>query len=258
VKRPAASVGAAFLAGAAVAAFVGSYWWNSRSEDPEHIRRALLKNPQIIADSPDVLAAARTVLRARRLNSEGEARARLLSGRWAPLTHPAFSPTLGNPAAPSLLIEFTDYACGPCKASAPPVAEALRSDPDLRVALMLLPIEGPIAEFAARVAYACYQQNPVKFARFHQLLMSEQRPLSETVVLDRAADAGLDLEQIRQDIDANRARDYLAQVRSFAEELNVVGVPTFAMGTRLISGGASNSQIAALVRMKPPAPPVAR
>jgi protein-disulfide isomerase len=239
-----------FILGAAASATVSKYWWNTQQNDPGRLRTLLLKNPQFLADDPQVLAAVRAVLRGRQLNAEGEARERLLAGRWGRFTHVAFSPSLGNPAARSMLIEFTDYGCEPCRASAQAVLDAVRSHPDLRVAIMLLPTSGAVSEFAARVGYAAYRQNPLQFARFHDLLMREQDRLSESGVLAQAAAAGLDIEQIQQDLGTAEVRQYLAQVRSMADDLHVSGVPTFVIGRRLLAGGVSGAQLADLIRLE--------
>jgi protein-disulfide isomerase len=241
-----------FFLGAAVSASVAMYSWREWQNDPVRLRAALLKNPQILADSPDVLAAVRMVLRERQLDSEGQMRERLLVERWGRLTHVAFSPSLGNPAARSTLIEFTDYDCEPCRATARSVLSALEAHRDVRVAVMLLPISGPVSEFAARVGYAAYRQNPLQFARLHELLMSEHGALTAARVLEQAAASGLDIEQIQDESGTAEVRGYLAQVRDFASDLHVSGVPTFVFGKRLLAGGISIGQINDLVASAPP------
>jgi protein-disulfide isomerase len=237
-----------FIFGAAASAAVAACWWHVERNNPRYLRTLLLKNPEFLADSPDVLAAVRTVLRNRQLDSEGEARERLLAERWARFTHVAFSPSLGNPAARSTLIEFTDYDCQPCKTSAAAVSEVLESHRDLRVAVMLLPTGGPVSEFAARVGYASYRQNPLQFARLHELLMNEKGSLSTAHVLAQAAASGLDIDQLQEEFGTSEVRGYLAQVRELAADLHVSGVPTFVIGKRLLSGGVSTAQLHDLIR----------
>ena len=238
--------GVAFLLGATVSTAVSTYWWSTRKDDPKLLRQMLVENPQFLADNPDVLAAARVVLKARQMSVEGESRARLLAGGWAQFTHVAVTPSLGNPTARSVLIEFTDYGCDPCRASASAVMR-VTSRADLRVAVMLLPTSGAMSEFAARVGYAAYRQNPPRFARFHESLMRAREPLSASGVLAQAAAAGLDVEQIQEEIGTSEVRGYLAQVRGLAEALRVPGVPTFVFGKRLLSGALSEAQLDELV-----------
>jgi protein-disulfide isomerase len=237
-----------FFVGAALSAGIAMYVWHERQNDPARVRAQLLRDPRLIADSPAVLAALRVVLRQRQLDSEAAARAALLAERWQRFTHVAFSPSLGDPAARSTLIEFTDYDCEPCRASAAGVRTALESHHDVRIAVMLLPTSGPVSEFAARVGYAAYRQNPLQFARLHELLMSERGALSTARVLEQAAQAGLDVEQIKDEFGTAEVRGYLAQVRNFASDLHVAGVPTFVFGKHWLAGGVSPAQIDDLFR----------
>jgi protein-disulfide isomerase len=240
-----------FFLGAAVSAAFAMYSWRAWQNDPARLRATLLRNPQLLADSPEVLAALRVALRARQLDSEGQARERLLAERWGKFTHVAFSPSLGDPAARSTLIEFTDYDCEPCRASAASVWGTLASHHDVRVAIMLLPISGPVSEFAARVGYAAYLQNPLQFARLHELLMSERAALSAARILELAAAAGLDIEQIQDEFGTSEVRGYLAEVKNFASDMHVAGVPTFVFGKHLLAGGVSAAQLSDLVRPAP-------
>jgi Thioredoxin len=240
-----------FFLGAAMSAAFAMYSWRAWQNDPERLRATLLRNPELLADSPAVLAALRVTLRARQLDSEGQTRERLLAERWGKFMHVASSPSLGDPTAQSTLIEFTDYDCEPCRASAASVWGTLASRHDVRVAIMLLPISGPVSEFAARVGYAAYRQNPLQFARLHESLMSERGSLSETRVLELATAAGLDTEQIQDEFGTAAVRGYLAEVRDFATDMNVSGVPTFVFGKRLLAGGVSAAQLNDLVRLAP-------
>jgi protein-disulfide isomerase len=122
---------------------------------------------------------------------------------------------------------------------------------------MLLPISGPVSEFAARVGYAAYRQNPLQFARLHELLMNEHGVLSAARVLEQAAASGLDIQQIQDEFGTAEVRGYLAQVRNFASDLHVSGVPTFVFGKRLLAGGVSAAQINDLVRSGAPQSAVA-
>jgi protein-disulfide isomerase len=72
---------------------------------------------------------------------------------------------------PRVLLEFTDYACNPCRASAPVVREAVAARKDLRVAILLIPTGGALAEHAARIALAAYRRDPERFVRLHTRMM---------------------------------------------------------------------------------------
>lgn len=231
-----------FLIGIGVA-LAGMGLWARFRPPTEGLRTVLLNNPEFLADNPDILQGARNVLQTRALASAALVRRKIIREKWATLTLPAFAPTLGDSKAPSVLIEFTDYTCAPCKSSAEIVREALAKNPDLRVALMFVPIGGAVAEYAARAAYAAYQQNPAQFAVFHQDLMAENRPLTQQLVLDAAARAGLDVSQIQEEVTVQRNRLYIDQARTFASDLDITGVPAFVLNGEIIIGGLTPSKL---------------
>lgn len=245
---------AGFVLGAIlVAALAGLAWWRIPVA-PQRLQAALLDNPEFLADRPELLEAARAVLQTRQLASRGSERAAQLRGKWDAFTHVAFSPSIGNPTASSVLIEFTDYTCEPCRSSAPVVREALAANPDLRVAIMLLPAGGAMSEFAARVALAAFRQDPEKFGKLHELLMEDA--LDQTTIMGKAAAAGLDVEQIRREIGNVEHRRYLEQVRVLALDLQVTGVPAFVLGEQLVLGGVTARKLGQMIgagRAGPPA-----
>jgi len=225
-----------FLIGIGIA-LAGVALWAKVHSPTQGLRVVLLNNPEFLADNPDILQGARNVLQTRALASAVLARRKLIREKWATLTLPAFTPTLGDTKASSVLIEFTDYSCAPCKSSAAIVSAALVKNPDIRVALMFVPTGGAVAEYAARVAYAAYQQNPAEFAVFHQQLMAEDQPLTQQLVLDAASRAGLDVAQIQEEISVPRNRIYIDQARMFASDLDLAGVPAFVLNGEIIVGG---------------------
>ena len=240
-----------FILGA-LAASAGAYWWaRGRTPDAAAVRAALLKDPEILASHPEILASLQSMVRSREQNARAAARRELLDGKWARLTRPAFAPTLGNPNGGAVLIEFTDYGCEPCRATAPAVEAVLESMPQLRAIVLLLPTSGAVSEFAARAAYAAWLQNPAKFAQLHRLILSAPGELTTQSILRHATEAGLDVEQLQDDANSSEVRAHLAQVRQLAGDLNVVGVPTFVADGRMLSGGVSAPQLDAFARSIP-------
>ena len=156
----------AFLLGAAAGALVALGIGRFRA-DPEVMRAELLAKPEYLADHPEILERVRNVLLNRKLAAEGSQRRQLMRGKWQFLSHVAFTPTLGSPDASRVLLEFTDYTCVPCRASAASVREAVAARKDVRVAVLLYPIGGALSEYAARIAIAAYRQDPDKFRSPH-------------------------------------------------------------------------------------------
>jgi protein-disulfide isomerase len=241
-----------FLLGVCAAA-AGTALWMKTRPPTQGLRAVLLDNPEFLADNADILQGARNVLQTRALATAVLSRRKIIREKWAALTHPAVAPTLGNAKAPWVLIEFTDYTCVPCKASASVIDQGLIKNPNLRVALMFVPTGGAIAEYAARVAFAAYQQNPAQFAVFHRDLMVQAEPLTQRAVLDAAARAGLDVAQIEREISVQQNRFYMDQARMFASDLGIVGVPAFVLNGGLVIGGLTASKLEQLIGTAPAA-----
>lgn len=237
----------AFFLGASLSAAVaGMLWWRS-DVSPQRLRRALIEQPEFLADHPEILEAGRAVLESRLSASQGAERAALIQDKWQSLIQVASTPTIGSADAPLVLLEFTDYTCAPCRASAPAVSAALQGNSDVRVAVLLLPTGGAMAEYAARVAAAAYRQHPDRFAELHHRLLQPAGQLTQASILAAVREVGYDTEQIERDASSLESRRYFEQVRMLAEDLRISGVPAFALNEQLVVGGVTSGQLAALI-----------
>ncbi|SRR5882672_12159697 len=236
----------AFLLGAAAGALVALGIGRFRA-DPEVMRAELLAKPEYLADHPEILERVRNVLLNRKLAAEGSQRRQLMRGKWQFLSHVAFTPTLGSPDASRVLLEFTDYTCVPCRASAASVREAVAARKDVRVAVLLYPIGGALSEYAARIAIAAYRQDPDKFADLHTRLMEEGGELTQERILDAVRGLKFDVDQIERDSQSDETRRYMQQVRMFSEDMEISGVPAFLCEDKLVMGGVSAQQLQSLL-----------
>ena len=214
---------------------------------PDAMRAKLLANPEYLADQPEILERVRTVLLNRKLAAEESQRVALMREKWQFLSHVAFTPTLGSPDASRVLLELTDYTCEPCRASAASVREAVTSRRDVRVAVLLYPIGGAIAEYAARIAIAAYRQDPDKFAELHTRLMDSRGELTQDRILDALRELKFDVDQVERESQSDETRRYMQQVRQFSEDMEISGVPAFLCEGKLVMGGVGSRQIQSLI-----------
>lgn len=221
----------ALLGGVACA---GAWLWLPLSD--ARLAAELRERPDFLADHPDLLGAARLVVNRRILQSQGLARQQVLQRKWGRLLATDLLPTLGSRSAPIVMIEFTDYSCAPCKKIAPIVARQTSSPSDVRTIIMVLPTGGPIAELAARAAFAAYRQDPEKFRAFHAALMDGPQLLTQAQVLAAATSSGLDAEQLMREIGYSDSRNYVRQVSELAADLGITGVPAIVIGEQLLLG----------------------
>jgi hypothetical protein len=240
-----------FIAGVVITAACMHLWMRPTQTGADALRTWLQRDPEFLADHYELVSAAERIVRSRELQNDVRWRKQLVADRWLTYLDPAFAPSLGARSASTVLVEFTDYACEPCRASAAAVKHTVETLPELRVALFILPTSGDLSEYAARVAFAGYRQNPERFATLHDRLLNISGPLTSAGILHAAQDAGLDTNQIEVDLRSGEVRQYVARARQFAQDLHVAGVPYFLLDGRMLAGGVSEAKLKSFVGRAP-------
>ncbi len=201
------------------------------------VREYLLENPEIIAEALDVL-------------QQREEAAELERQRLALVDqHDAIfnssSPIMGNPNGDVTLVEFFDYQCGFCKRVLDDVFAVAEDDPGLRVVFKDLPILGPSSVVAARASLAARNQG--LYTEYHNALMAHRGQLSDRVIFDTAAEVGLDVNQLRTDMQSPEIREELNDNIRLAQQLGIRGTPAFIIGDEIIPGARSLQEIEASI-----------
>lgn len=146
------------------------------------------------------------------------------------------SPTLGSAEAKVLIVEFFDPACETCRVFYPFVKELMAAHPDrIRLALRYTPFhEG--SDQAVKVLEAARRQG--KFWETLEALYAAQETwvIHHRVEPDRMWDAlagvGLDMERVRQDMNAPGITALIAQDMADADALQVAKTPEFFVNGR--------------------------
>ena len=155
------------------------------------------------------------------------------------------APVMGNPQGKTVLVEFSDYNCGFCRKSMPEVAALLKSDPKLKLVIHEIPIFGEGSRHAAMAALAARDQG--KYPEFHRALMSMKGKAEEASVLRVAREVGLDVERLQRDMKSRRITAQIDRSLSLADEIGLVGTPSFVVGERAVFGYLSTADLAELV-----------
>lgn len=188
----------------------------------QKVRAYLLEHPEVIEEAVNRLNARKEATAA------AETGKRLVAYREA-LAGDARDPVLGARSAPITVVEFFDYRCGYCKASAPEVLALVEQNRDVRLVMKEYPILSPESEYAARVALVAAKQG--KYAPVHRALMAE-RAINKASV-DRIAKAnGVDVSGAN----AGDVTEHLTAVQNLAASLQVGGTPAFVVGEQMIPG----------------------
>ncbi|MCC7305516.1 MAG: thioredoxin domain-containing protein [Alphaproteobacteria bacterium] len=143
-------------------------------------------------------------------------------------------PSAGNPEGDVTVIEFFDYHCGYCKKAYEDIQTILKSDKNVRFVFRELPILSPASQTAAEWSLAAHKQG--KYFEFHAALMNHQGMIDESLLEKTGKDLGLDVGKLKQDAGSEEIKQAVANDRSTAQEIGIMGTPGFIINGKLKRG----------------------
>lgn len=186
-----------------------------------------------IVNNPEVIQEAVNELQRReQAQQETEAREKLAANRDAVYAGPD-ALVFGNPEGAVNVAEFFDYNCPYCKDSHA-AAQKLQNKDNVRFVHKQFPILSEGSKVAARAALAARKQG--KYLPLHNAMMEHSGQVDEAVVMKLAEDVGLDIAQLKEDMQSEAIQKQIDDTIALAKEIGVSGTPTFAIEDRLISG----------------------
>lgn len=193
----------------------------------ELVYEAILENPGIVLEAvrrlEELEAAQQQVAAAAILQNE---RDRLEQDPNAII--------LGNPDGDVTVVEFFDYNCPYCRRVMPQVDALVAQDPNVRLVYREWPILGEGSVFAARAALAAREQG--LYEEFHVAMMGMQGRAEEASVLRVAREVGLDIDQLRADMQDPSVDEHIRTSVDLTQALGFNGTPSFVIGDALIPG----------------------
>ncbi len=198
-----------------------------------------------IRNNPEIVVDALRQLELRQRQAEAQEVERQIALNSEALLNDPGSPVGGNPNGDVTVVEFFDYRCPYCKAVSPSLSQLLEDDGNIRFVYKEWPILGPVSVTAARVALAARKQD--MYEEFHERLMGVSGQLSEVMIFDIAADLGLDIDRLREDMDSPDIENMLRRNATLADSLKITGTPAFVIGDVLVPGALELSDLKALV-----------
>ena len=210
------------------------------SED--RVRELVLET---IRQNPEIVMEAVEILRARDAELQAVSQATVLTSERDILERDPNAPVLGNPDGDVTVVEFFDYNCPYCRKVKPEVEALLSSDQDVRVVYHEWPILGEGSVFAARAALAARKQG--KYNEFHWAMMAMNGRAEQASVLRVAEEVGLDLVQLRRDMDAPEVTEHIETTMRLAQSLGFNGTPSFVIRDALLPGILSFEELQGFV-----------
>jgi protein-disulfide isomerase len=132
-----------------------------------------------------------------------------------------------------VLVEFFDYACGYCRASAPYIAKLVAEDKRLKIVYRELPILGDESVTAARVAL--FAADSGKYPAFHKA-MYDNGEVTKATILSAAEKAGLDKAKVQSILASRGNADEFGKNVGLAQALGARGTPLFIVGNQVLHG----------------------
>lgn len=204
----------------------------------ELVRETILANPEILVE-------AIAILEERAAQDRVTASADIIAAQRQLLERDSNAPVLANPDGDVTIVEFFDYNCPYCRRAVPAVEGLIEADPGIRLVYREWPILGEGSVFAARAALAARQQG--FYEEFHWALMGMNGRAEERSVLRIAEEVGLDIDQLRADMEAPEVAEHIETSIRLADLLGITGTPTFILGDNLVPGAVEQDVLQRLV-----------
>ena len=193
------------------------------------VRSYLLENPEILQEVSVALQAKEE----RALTEEINQRAATVPSL---LTADPRDPSFGPVDAKVTVVEFFDYRCPGCKATAPEVLSLMQAHPDVRFVFKDWPIldrgTEDTSHYSARAAQAAHRQG--KYLPVFRALMAE--PALNKAAVDRILAAnGVAMPAARTAMASPEIARHLADIQMSATGLGLRGTPTFFINGRAMA-----------------------
>ena len=227
------------LAAVAAAFVAGRYWFPSAGS----VTAYLEEHPKFLADRPELVDLARPWAEARATERRRQQRRDLVTTTWAGFLTADSTPRFGAATDPVAVVEFADFACIPCKASADRLASLAGSNPDTQIVKVYVPSGDEGAELAARVAVAVWQHSAADYPEVHADLMATPVPRLDARArfwLEEPRFAGSDLWKA---VGGESVIASLRHGRALFEALDVRVVPSFLIDGELLAGPVATAEL---------------
>ena len=211
--------------------------------DENRIKELVL---EAIRENPEIVLEAVQIIEERQQADQAVAAEQVLSAERAALEQDLNAPVLGNPDGDVTVVEFFDYNCPYCRRVKPYMEALLAADPNVRVVYREWPILGEGSVFAARAALASRQQG--KYEEFHWAMMEINGRAEEATVIRVAEQVGLNIEQLRRDMDGPDIAEHIETSMRLSRALGFNGTPSFVIGDSLAPGLIEADQMIELVK----------
>ena len=156
------------------------------------------------------------------------------------------NPGVFSKQADITIYEFFDYNCGYCKSVVRTIMDILSEDKKINFVFVEFPILSEQSYFAAKAALASKNQN--LYNKFHLSLMKINGRVNEEKVFSTAKKIGLDIDQLKKDINSPEIEQQLVKNREIAKLLGLNGTPAFIIGNIIYPGALNLNNLKKIIK----------
>ena len=159
--------------------------------------------------------------------------------------------SLSNPGifqknADITIFEFFDYNCGYCKSVVKTIMETISEDKKINFVFVEFPILSQQSYTAALAALASQKQN--LYNKFHLSLMNVKGVVDDKKIYKTAKDIGLNIEQLKSDMNSSEIATQLKKNREIAKLLSLNGTPAFIIGDVIYPGALTKQNLKDIIK----------
>lgn len=210
----------------------------------QQIADAIRENPQIVLEamrdnSVDVLAIVESGIDARDKQKREARFESEINNPFVPSLNPLRA-SLGNPDAPVIIVEYTDFLCPYCSKGAQVVRKLVAENPEkYRLVFRNLPLHEESRELAAVFEALALMDKDLAF-KFHDRAFERQKELyndKEGVVLGGILEElGVDLNRLQEKLQSGEVQGFLLSDEKEAKEFGMNATPTFLVNGVSVRG----------------------
>ncbi len=193
--------------------------------------RVIIKDALI--NDPDLLKEAIIALQAREQQGADSARQSSLDVNHTAMYETKSDPWKGAENPEVTMVYFTDFNCPYCKKIEPSLNKLIEEFPQLKIIIKMVPLQGESSKMAVELAQTVWLNEPEKYIKLKDMLMSSPRRLDAESIAQVAkltgteqwlgkTDAGVD-EMVHNNIKLMR-------------NLGIGGTPSMIFGDKIIPG----------------------
>ena len=156
------------------------------------------------------------------------------------------NPGVFSKQADITIYEFFDYNFGYCKSVVRTIMDVLSEDKKINFVFVEFPILSEQSYFAAKAALALKNQN--LYNKFHLSLMKINGRVNEEKVFSTAKKIGLDINQLKKDMNNIKIEQQLVKNREITKLLGLNGTPAFIIGNIIYPGALNSNNLKKLIK----------